>query len=864
MKDPVCGMDVDQNESERKGLTAEKEGKTYYFCSPNCKNKFLNKKEPAKKKESTNSISITIKGMDCASCALTIEKVLKRTKGVSEANVNFASEKATVKYDSKTVSLDKIEEAIKGTGYDIIKDGNEILELKIIGMDNPHCVSTINGALESNNGILSKELLVNQKARIVYSPARTSPSKIKQIIEDVGYKPIEIGSPVDIEKQARENEIRSQKIKVLISMLLAAPLLYMALSTQFELPLTKFILGNMAFAQFIFATLIMITGYQFFTRGLIAVIKTKSANMDTLVALGTGSAYMYSLIISALMWSGNNNYTAENLYFEVAGVLIAFILLGKYLEAVAKGKTSEAIKKLIGLSPKTAIVIRNGKETTVNIEDVIVGDIVIVKPGQKIPVDGIVMSGHSYVDESMITGESMPVEKKKGEKVIGATINKSGSFNFKATKIGKDTMLAQIIKLVEDAQGSKAPIQELADTISAYFVPIVFGIALLSFILWNLLGLGFTFALTIFVAVMIIACPCALGLATPTAVMVGTGIGAKYGILIKSAAALQKAQQIDTVIFDKTGTLTKGKLQVTDVIELSNVKSSEILKYAAIAENKSEHPLAEAIVIEAKRKKISIPEAKNFKAITGMGVEAKYLGKTIHMGNMRMMKEINANVKDISLQDLESKGKTAMILALNKKPVGIIAVADTLKENAKEVVGILHDMGKEVMMITGDNKHTAEAIAKQLGIKSVLAEVMPKDKIEEVKKLQAQKKKVAMIGDGINDAPALTQADVGIAIGSGTDVAIEAGDIVLIKNDLKDVAIAIDLSNYAMKKIKQNLFWAFFYNIVGIPVAAGILYPVNGFLLNPMIAGAAMALSSVSVVTNSLLMKRYLPRFNKK
>ena len=645
MKDPVCGMDVDPKESEKKGFTAEKDSKKYYFCSLNCKNKFLGKKEPAKKKERTDSISIPIKGMTCASCAITIEKALRKTKGVSEANVNFASEKAAVKYDPKAVSLDKIEEAIEGTGYEVIKEGNETLELKIIGMDNPHCVSTISGALESEEGIISKELLVNQKAKIVYSPTKTSPSRIKKIIEDVGYKPIEVGSPVDVEKQARENEIRSQKIKVLISMLLSAPLLYMAMSAQLGLPVPKLVTDNVAIIQFMLATPIMITGYQFFTRGIIAVVKTKSANMDTLVALGTGSAYIYSLIVSTLIWSGNADYTAESLYFEIAGVLIAFILLGKYLEAVAKGKTSEAIKKLIGLSPKTAIVIRDGKETTVNIKDVIVGDIVIVKPGQKIPVDGIVVSGNSYVDESMITGESMPVEKKKGGKVIGATINKSGSFNFKATKIGKDTMLAQIIKLVEDAQGSKAPIQELADKISAYFVPIVFATAALSFILWSLLGLGFTFSLTIFVAVMIIACPCALGLATPTAVMVGTGIGAKYGILIKSATALQKAHQIDTIIFDKTGTLTKGKLQVTDVIELSNIKPNEILKYAAIAESKSEHPLAEAIVIEAKRKKISVPEAKNFKAITGMGVEAKYMGKTIHIGNMRMMKEIKADMK---------------------------------------------------------------------------------------------------------------------------------------------------------------------------------------------------------------------------
>ena len=538
-----------------------------------------------------------------------------------------------------------------------------------------------------------------------------------------------------------------------------------------------------------------------------------------------------------------------------------FILLGKLLEAIAKGKTSEAIRKLLGLQAKTAIVIRNGKERKISVDDVVVNDIVIVKPGEKIPVDGIIVEGHSSIDESMITGESIPVEKIKNDKVIGATINKTGSFKFKATKIGKDTVLAHIIKMVEEAQGSKAPIQKLADLISAYFVPTVVVIGILAFLIWYFLGLGFVFALTVFIAVLIIACPCALGLATPTAIMVGTGLGAKNGILFKNAKSLQLAQKIQTIIFDKTGTLTKGKPEVTNVFAIDKNKEKDILKFAAIAEKRSEHPLAEAIVNKAKREKIRIEEPKKFNSITGKGVEAFYKKNKILLGNRKLMQENKISISaEGNIKKLEEQGKTVMLVAVNNNLIGLVAVADTLKEYSKEAIKQLHKMDKEIIMITGDNERTGKAIAKQVGIDRVLAEVLPQDKANEIKKLQNEKKKVAMVGDGINDAPALAQADLGIAIGSGTDIAIETGDIVLIKNDLRDVVTAIDLSRFTLRKIKQNLFWAFFYNSLGIPIAAGILYPFTGFLLNPIIAGIAMAFSSVSVVSNTLLMRFYKPK----
>jgi len=729
---------------------------------------------------------IPISGMHCVSCAQKIESTLKKLDGVVNANVNFATEKATVEFDENVINENEINNAIEQLGYKVIKE-------------------------------------IDHEAKEF----------------------------VDKEREKREKEIRNLKTLFILSSILSIPIFILSFPEWFKIafPYQNIILLILATpVQFL-------VGYRFY-KGAFFALKAKTASMDTLIAVGTSAAYFYSVLVTLTPTFGNY------VYFDTSAIIITFVILGRWLEAITKGKTSEAIKKLIGLQPKTAIVIRNGKEIEIPIKEVVVGDIVVVKPGQKIPVDGIVVEGFSSVDESMITGESIPVEKKKGDTVIGGTVNKHGSFKFKATKVGRDTVLSQIIKLVEEAQGSKAPIQRLADKVSGYFVPTVILIAILSFSLWYFaLGQSFIFSLSIFIAVLIIACPCALGLATPTAIMVGTGKAAENGILIKNAEALENIHKLTTIVFDKTGTLTKGKPSVTDILA-DKLDKKEILKYAAIAEKKSEHPLAEAIINKAKEEKLKIPDPEFFEAIPGHGILAKYDGKTILFGNRNLMKKYKIKVEELEekISTLENEGKTVMILALNKKIIGLIAVADSLKEFSKEAVQKLHEMGKEVIMITGDNKRTANAIAKQLGIDYVLAEVLPEEKEKEIEKLQKKGKIVAMVGDGINDAPALAKADIGIAIGAGTDIALEAGQVVLIKNDLRDVVTAIDLSNYTIKKIKQNLFWAFFYNSVGIPIAAGLLHPFTGFLLNPMIAAIAMAFSSVSVVSNSLLMKRYKPK----
>ncbi len=870
VKDPSCGMPVDP----KKAPFSLKEGdKTYYFCSSECKKAFILKPqhknrghdvgEVSPNSSSAQPYSVQISGMHCASCTVGIEKAVRKVPGVLEVSVNFATERALTSYDPRRVSTQEIDKAIRNAGYQVVKASptqGTLLELKVLGMDNPHCMSTVDKGLSSLKGVISKELTITEKARIVYDPAQVTQDQILKIITSLGYKPI-AQEAVDTEKLEREREIHSLKMRTSLAMALSLPLVYGAMAPALGLPMPMIDVKVMALLQVLLATPIMIAGSQFFTRGVSALIRSKMATMDTLVAMGTGAAYIYSLFLAVLTWTGKGSYSHEALYFEVAGILIGFILLGRYLEARAKGRTSEAIKKLMGLKPKTATVIRKGNEIEILIDEVQPGDVVIVKPGEKVPVDGKVISGHSTVDESMITGESIPVEKAKGDNVIGATINRTGSFTFKATRVGKETMLAQIIKLVEQAQSSKAPIQALADTISAYFVPAVLVIAVASFIVWFALGFPFASALSAFVAVLIIACPCALGLATPTAVIVATGIAAQQGILIKSAEALQKAQSIDTIVFDKTGTLTKGEPQVTDIVRLGTMKESEVLKFAAMLEKRSEHPLGEAILQKAKDQKIKVPEPKSFKAIPGKGVQAQSLGKTYLLGNRALMKEesIRHTVYESKITALEEQGKTVMIIVEGKKAIGLIAVADTAQEFAKEAVAALLSMGKQVAMITGDNERTAKAIAAQMGIDTVLSQVLPDQKAEEIKRLQSQGRKVAMVGDGINDAPALTQADIGIAIGSGTDIAIESGQIVLIKHDLRDVVQAMQISRFALRKIKENLFWAFIYNAVGIPVAAGVLYPFTGWLLSPIIAGAAMALSSVSVVTNSLLMRRYRP-----
>jgi P-type Cu+ transporter len=578
------------------------------------------------------------------------------------------------------------------------------------------------------------------------------------------------------------------------------------------------------------------------------------------VALGTSAAFVYSLIASIFIVLGNESY-AQDLYYESAAVILTLITLGKYFEALSKGKTSEAIKKLMGLAPKTATVVRDGKEVEISIEEVEVGEIIIVKPGEKMPVDGVVVEGTTSVDESMLTGESIPVEKKTGSSIIGASINKNGTIRYEATKVGKDTALSQIIKLVEDAQGSKAPIAKMADIISGYFVPIVIGLAILTGLAWYFAGETGLFAFTIAISILVIACPCALGLATPTAIMVGTGKGAENGVLIKSGGALETTHKIDTIVFDKTGTITEGKPVVTDIVTVEGFSEEELLTLAASAEKGSEHPLGEAIVRAAEEKGLTLLKADFFDAITGQGLEVTVDGKDLLLGNRKLMEENDVDLMDLvdTSDRLASEGKTPMYIAVEEEIAGIIAVADTVKETSFKAIEKLHQMGLEVAMITGDNKRTAEAIAGQVGIDRILSEVLPEDKANEVKKLQEEGRKVAMVGDGINDAPALAQADIGIAIGSGTDVAMESADIVLMRSDLMDVPTAVQLSKATIRNIKQNLFWAFAYNILGIPVAMGVLYLFGGPLLNPMIAGAAMSFSSVSVLLNALRLKGFKP-----
>lgn len=723
------------------------------------------------------------------------------------------------------------------------------ITMPISGMHCASCAQNIENTLKKLNGVkIASVNFATEKSVVDYDESITTENEIENAIEQLGYtiiKNISEEGAVDREKEAREKENKSLKIAFIVSLIFAIPVFILSFPEIFKiiLPYNNLILLALSTPVQFFV------GYRFY-KGAFFSLKAKTATMDTLIAVGTSAAYFYSAFVTF------NPAFGDFVYFDTSAVIITFIILGKWLESVTKGKASEAIKKLIGLQPKTAFVIRKGKELEIPIKDVVIGDIILVKPGQKIPVDGVVIDGFSSVDESMLTGESIPVEKKKGSLVIGATINKHGAFKFQATKIGSSTMLSQIVKLVEDAQGSKAPIQRIADKVSSYFVPTVIIIAILSSLIWFLFGQDFNFALKIFISVLIIACPCALGLATPTAIMVGTGKGAENGILIKGAEALENAHKITTVVFDKTGTLTKGKPEVTDII---GGNEKEILKYAAIAEKNSEHPLAEAIVNKAKSEMISIPEPKSFQAVPGYGIYAKQGKDSILLGNRSMMKKYSIKFLsyETQMQKLENEGKTVMVVAVNKKIIGLIAVSDTLKDSSKEAVARLHRMGKEVYMITGDNKRAANAIARQAGIDYVIAEVLPKDKANEVEMLQQKGKFVAMVGDGINDAPALAKADIGIAISSGSDIALETGQIILMKNDIMDVANAIDLSNYTIKKIKQNLFWAFAYNIVGIPVAAGVLYPFTGFLLNPLIAGAAMAFSSVSVVSNSLVMKFY-------
>ena len=785
--------------------------------------------------------------------------------------MNIATEKLSVSYDESKVTSQDIQRAIEKAGYGVLEEINlNQTIIPISGMTCASCAKAVERSVGKLDGVQTVDVnFATEKASISYIPEKVKLSEIKEAIKKAGYEPrdAENKNAVDEDKIRKEKEVKSLWIKFIVSAVFAVPLFYIAMGQMIKepfgpLPLPQIINPdinplNFGLIQLFLTIPIVIAGYKFYTIGTKAIL-SKSPNMDSLIAIGTGAALSYSLYSLYLTFNGDM-MAIHNMYFESAGVIITLVLLGKFLESVAKGKTSEAIKKLMGLSPKTAIIIKDNKEIEIPIEEVEVGDVIVVKPGSKIPVDGIVVEGHTSVDESMLTGESIPVEKSVGSHVVGASINKNGTIKFKAEKVGSDTAISQIIKLVEDAQGSKAPIAKLADVISGYFVPIVFAIAVIVSIAWFISGKDIEFALSIFIAVLVIACPCALGLATPTAIMVGTGKGAENGILIKGGEALESTHKINTIVFDKTGTITEGKPVVTDIITDGDINKDELLKIAASAEKGSEHPLGEAIVKEGEKKNLGLYNIDKFVAIPGHGIEVEIESKGILLGNKKLMQD-----RKIALRKLEeisdklaAEGKTPMYIAINNKIAGIIAVADIVKESSAKAIMKLHDMGIEVAMITGDNKKTADAIARQVGIDKVLAEVLPQDKSSEVKKLQSEGRFVAMVGDGINDAPALAQADIGMAIGSGTDVAMESADIVLMKSDLMDVPTAIKLSRSTMRNIKENLFWAFAYNVIGIPIAAGVLYLFGGPLLNPVIAALAMAFSSTSVLLNALRLKRF-------
>ncbi|MDP7417523.1 MAG: copper-translocating P-type ATPase [Desulfobacterales bacterium] len=821
---------------------------------------------------------LKIGGMSCAACAQNIEKNLNKKKGVVKAAVNFASQTAMVSYDSVMTGVEDLEKVVKDRGYEVVKvSGEKTVEFKVLGMGSDHCAGVVKKTVEKLDGVKEVETnFPNSYARVSYDESKLSTRQIIGAISAAGYKPVlvEAGEEAeDAEKEAREKEIRTLKQKFILAAIFAFPILYVAMAEMISKSLLPEFLNpehfpaRFAVSQVVLSIPVIIIGWNFYRVGFPNLMKG-TPNMDSLIGIGTAAAYLYSFYAAGFVLLGKDpeGQYVRSLYFETAAVIIALILFGKFLETLSKGKTSEAIKKLMGLAPKTAIVEVDGVEEVVPISEVQVGDVVIVKPGEKIPVDGEVIEGRTAVDESMLTGESMPVEKNPGSRVTGATLNKTGFIKFSAEKVGKDTALAQIVKLVEEAQGSKAPIARLADIVAGYFTWGVIGIAILTAIVWSLAGSVFgvtlvggtlLFTLTVVIAVLIIACPCALGLATPTSIMVGTGKGAEQGILIKDAEALENFRKIDFVIFDKTGTLTEGKPRVTDIVTFNNNNEDYVLKIAASGDKKSEHPLAEAIVNEAEERKLEFLQITDFNAIPGHGIEISLNRSKIFLGNRKLMEDKKIDLEIAWDEDvrLSNEGKTPMFIAKDATLMGIIAVADVLKENSGQAIKELHKLGIKVAMLTGDNKRTAEAIARTVGIDRILAEVLPEDKSKEVKKLQSEGHNVAMVGDGINDAPALTQSNVGVAIGAGTDVAMESAKIVLMKSDILDVVKAYKLSNFTIRNIKQNLFWAFAYNSTGIPIAAGVLYPFFGFLLSPVIAAAAMAFSSISVVSNALRLK---------
>ena len=805
-------------------------------------------------------VSMKIEGMSCSACANRIERIVNKLDGVEKGAVNFAAETLALEYDESAVELGQVEAAIEKAGFKVKKNIKDYT-FKVEGMTCSACANRVERVTQKIEGVeLAVVNFATEKLTIKLDADVASYGQVKAAVEKAGFQLVSEEDTIKGEEK-KHDEASKLLIRFIISLIFAVPLLIISMGHMVGMPLPHLIDPmmnpfNFGIVQLILTLPVVMAGYKFYQVGIKNLIQL-SPNMDSLIAIGTLTAFFYSVFGIYKITQGDASY-AMHLYFESAAVILTLITLGKYLEAVSKGKTSQAIKALMGLAPKTATIERNGRELEVPIEEVVVGDLVLVKPGEKLPVDGEVIEGSTAIDESMLTGESIPVEKTVGSLVIGASINKTGFIKYKATKVGRDTALSQIVKLVEDAQGSKAPIAKMADIISAYFVPIVIGLAILSSVAWLLAGETGVFALSIFISVLVIACPCALGLATPTAIMVGTGKGAEYGVLIKGGEALETTHKLSKLIFDKTGTITEGKPKVTDIVT-TNLSEEQLLIYAASAEKGSEHPLGEAIVRAAIDRGYQLCELQSFNAIPGHGIEVGIQGKQVLLGNKKLMIEKTIDVSSLSetSDQLAYDGKTPMYMAIDGQLAGIIAVADTVKESSKKAIETLHQMGIKVAMITGDNQKTADAIARQVGIDLVLAEVLPADKANEVKKLQETGVKVGMVGDGINDAPALAQADIGIAIGSGTDVAIESADIVLMKSDLMDVSTAIKLSKATIRNIKENLFWAFAYNVLGIPVAMGVLHLLGGPLLNPMIAAAAMSLSSVSVLLNALRLRRF-------
>jgi Cu+-exporting ATPase len=810
-----------------------------------------------------------ITGMSCAACSRAVERAISKLEGVKEAGVNLTTERLTVEYDPEKTDGQAILAAVERAGFGgapLTEDRQVIIPIE--GMSCAACSAAVERVLSRLEGVTEASVnLATERAAVRYDPKKVRLSQLKAAIVKAGYTPLESERQVspDEDRQRRQREIDAMWRRFIVAVSFGALLLYLGMGSMLHLPIPAFLHHmehpvRFALAQLLLVLPIVAAGRRFYSVGFKALWH-RSPNMDSLIAIGTSAALLYSLYSTWQIIQGDHS-AAHHLYYESAGTIIALIMLGKTLETVSKGKTSEAIKKLMGLTPKTALVLQpDGSESEIPIDEVEIGDTLRLRPGDRVPVDGTVLEGHTAIDESMLTGESMPVDKNPGDPVYAASINATGSVRFRATKVGADTALAQIIRLVEEAQGSKAPIAQLADVVSGYFVPTVLAIAVLSALAWLLSGESAAFALTIFISVLVIACPCALGLATPTAIMVGTGKGAQYGILIKGGQALETTHKINAIVFDKTGTITEGKPRVTDILPAEGFAEAELLQLAASAEKGSEHPLGQAIVGRAAGEGLALLPTEEFSAIPGRGIRVTVGGRPVLLGNQKLMDEQSVGVDALAerLEVLAGQGKTPMYVAADGRLAGIIAVADVVKESSARAIARLRQMGIEVAMITGDNRRTAEAIAAQVGVDRVLAEILPQDKADQVKTLQAEGKIVSMVGDGINDAPALAQADVGIAIGSGTDVAMESADIVLMKSDLMDVVTAIQLSRSTIRNIKQNLFWAFGYNTAGIPLAAGLLHLVGGPLLNPMFAAAAMSLSSVSVVTNALRLRGFKP-----